>query len=123
MENRRAPRYSLHDSLVAAIRKLVWGDAPESEAIHADVTDVSREGAGLSVEVCSPQEYAEGDSIRIDITLSDGSVIGSEAEVKWITPLLAGVAYRLGIQFIKIDSQDKARLHKFIAELEASLLK
>lgn len=121
MENRRAPRYSLQDSLVAAVRKLVWGDTPEDDVIHASVTDLSHEGAGLSVEVCSPQEYAPGDFIRIDLELSDGSMIGSEAEVKWITPLLAGVAYRLGIQFKKIDNQDKERLHKFIAELEENL--
>lgn len=121
MESRKLPRYSLQDSLVAMVRKLVWGDAPESDTIRADVTDLSREGAGLSVEVCSPQEYTAGDHIRLEITLSDDSTIGSEAEVKWIHPLLVGVAYRLGIQFIKIDSQDKARLHKFIAELEENL--
>lgn len=121
MDNRKHPRHSLQETLVAAVRRLIGYDDEGESVIHAAVTDLSREGAGLSVEVFSQKPHQVGDPIHVEIELIDGSMIGSEAEVKWTTPLAEDGGYQLGIQFVRIDNQDKVRLNRFIAELEAKL--
>lgn len=118
MEQRKHPRHSIGGRLVAAIKHLLV--AP-NEIVHADIVDLSHEGAGLSVEVFSVRPYEPNDLIYIEIELSDGSTIGSYGEVKWVKALENQGGYRLGVLFMKIDNQNKARLQKFLADLDKTL--
>lgn len=115
MEQRKYPRHSIGGRLVAAIKHLLI--AP-NEIVHADIIDLSHEGAGLSVEVYSARPYEPNDLIYIEIALSDGSTIGSYGEVRWVKALAEQGGYRLGVLFMKIDNQNKARLKKFLSDLD-----
>lgn len=118
MEHRKFPRYSIGGSLIAAIKHLLI--AP-NELVRAAIMDLSHEGAGLSVEVFSARPYEPNDLIFIEIELSDGSTIGSYGEVKWVKTLDDRDGYRLGVAFMKIDNQNKARLNKFLSDLDKTL--
>jgi c-di-GMP-binding flagellar brake protein YcgR len=123
MEKRKLPRHSIGGSLKAAIKSLLGRDSDTPEIIRANVLDLSHGGAGLCVEVISSRPYQPGNSIFIEIKLANGTLIGSEGEVKWTRPLSDQAGYQLGVQFKKIDNQDKARLHKFLNELDKKRVK
>lgn len=118
MEHRQSPRYSIGGRLIAAIKHLLISP---NEIVHAAIMDLSHEGAGLGVEVFSARPYEPNDLIYIEIELSDGSTIGSYGEVRWVKSLSDKDGYRLGVLFMKIDNQNKARLQKFLADLDKTL--
>jgi len=118
MDQRNLPRHSVGGSIMAAIKSLLGRDSSGCEIIRAKVKDLSHDGAGLCVEVVSAQIYAPGNPIFIEIMLSNGSVIGSEGEVKWAKQLPDCAGFQLGVQFKKIDNQDKSRLKRFLNELD-----
>ncbi len=123
MEKRKLPRHSVGGSLKAAIKSLLGRDPDMPEIIRANVLDLSHGGAGLCVEVVSAHPYQLGNPIFIEIKLANGTLIGSEGEVKWTRPLPDQTGYQLGVQFKKIDNQDKVRLHKFLNELDKKRVK
>ncbi len=121
MDKRKLKRHSISGSLKAAIKSLLRRDQGIDEIIRANVMDLSHGGAGLSVEVVSSRLYQSGNPIFIEIKLANGALIGSEGEVKWVKPLPHNTGYQLGVQFKKIDNQDKARLKEFLDELDKKL--
>lgn len=123
MDKRKLPRHSTGGLLKAALKNLIRRDPGTAEIIRANVMDLSHGGAGLCVEVVSAHPYQPGNSIFIEIILANGSLIGSEGEVKWTRLLPNQAGYQLGVQFKKIDNQDKARLKKFLDELDKKLAK
>lgn len=116
-ELRRYPRYSISGTIMAAFRKIVQRGSLEGDGIRASVMDLSRNGAGMRVVVLTSQPYKVGDTINVEIELSDASTIDSVAEVKWTKPLPEEVGYYLGVEFLEISNKQKNRLNQFLAEL------
>ena len=116
-ELRRYPRYSISGTIMAAFRKIIQRGSQEGDAIRASVMDLSLNGAGMRVVVLTSQPYRAGDTIHVEIELSDTSTIDSVAEVKWTKPLPEDVGYYLGVEFLKISDKEKDRLNQFLAEL------
>jgi c-di-GMP-binding flagellar brake protein YcgR len=93
----------------------VWES--DRHQLKARVLDLSEGGASLFCK----HDPGRGTRLRVGVKLYDGMSIEAESEVRWTTYKEQKEGYAVGVQFVSIDERNQRRLHKFLADLDATL--
>ena len=121
-ERRKSVRRTLHGTSEATIRPLLNREDPDEHGLlKGRVLDISREGAGLVTEVTAEHPIEVNREIDLGMVLSDGSIIDTRAEVRWVRRDPGRMGYSTGVRFTHVDPANRTKLEQFIAELDETL--
>ena len=93
------------------------GGQDPSKPLRARVLDMSEGGASLFIKY----DLRVGSQLKLGVVIYDGSVIESQADVRWSAPKPAREGYAIGLEFADMDEKNRKRLGTFLAELAATL--
>ncbi len=82
--------------------------------VNGRVLDLSGGGASLFTK----QAFETGQQLRLTIKLRDGTLINTNAAVRWVKTVPQKGAYASGVQFEHVSDKDRKKITKFIAELD-----
>lgn len=81
------------------------------------ILDLSEGGASLFTK----QRIETGQQLDLAIKLRDGSLISTRSVVRWVKNVPEKGGFALGVQFAGVSEKDRAKITKFLAELDATM--
>ena len=89
----------------------------ESIKTKGRVLDLSTIGAALFTR----EPFEVDQDVRITIKVKNGSKIMTNGSIRWVRPIPEKDGHAFGVQFTDIDTDDRMKIRKFLAQLDATL--